>query len=105
MKNIKKWRINIPPLGSFVGTVGELNAQGVFSGKFISVSNATDYNRHKFNNLDGESQKDYLKRVNRKKRFYNLEISGSQTWIRVSKAEYESLPIPVLKEEAFYSEC
>jgi hypothetical protein len=86
---------------SYKGGGGVDDSENAVS-KFKSIENAVKYNRNKFNRMDGNDQKKYYDRINKKKTIYNLEY-GDNSFISVSKKEYDKSYVPETADRNYYT--
>ncbi len=69
--------------------------------KFISIENAIEYNRRRFNGMNHDEQVAYLAKINVSKTYYNLEnVDG--TFYRVSKKEYLASSATETQQRNYY---
>lgn len=82
----------------------ELIDAGKFSSKFKSISNASDFDRIKFNRMRGSEQVEYVRKLNKQKIEYNLRLNNDdRTFYTVKKEIFDYADIPETEEQNFYT--
>ena len=82
----------------------ELIDAGKFRSKFKSISNASDFNRIKFNRMRGKEQVEYVRKLNKQKIQYNLKLNNAEeTFYTVKKEVFDYANIPETEEKNFYT--
>ena len=88
------------------GSVASLNDRlenGIAVSKFISQENAVQYNRVKWNRLDGNEQKAYAEKMNRKVMKFDVQFKD-ESFVAVPKAVYDQITLPELPEKNFFQQ-
>ena len=82
----------------------ELIDAGKFRSKFKSISNASDFDRIKFNRMRGKEQVEYVRKLNKQKIQYNLKLNNAEeTFYTVKKEVFDYANIPETEEQNFYT--
>jgi hypothetical protein len=82
----------------------ELIDAGKFRSKFKSISNASDFDRIKFNRMRGKEQVEYVRKLNKQKIQYNLKPNNAEeTFYTVKKEVFDYANIPETEEKNFYT--
>lgn len=75
-----------------------------FRSKFKSISNASDFDRIKFNRMRGKEQVEYVRKLNKQKIQYNLKLNNAEeTFYTVKKEVFDYANIPETEEQNFYT--
>jgi DNA repair protein RadC len=83
----------------------ELIDAGKFRSKFKSISNASDFDRIKFNRMRGREQVEYVRKLNKQKIQYNLRLNNVDgTFYTVKKEIFDYANIPETEEQNFYTQ-
>ena len=91
-----KCRFEDDTVESFKGRVD----RGIYINKGIMYVPSVQYNRIKYNRMDGDEQKEYEKKLNTLKKVHCLYYD-KDTWQRVSKQTYDYAQLPTVSDKTY----